>query len=313
MRFLLMAALLTMQAQTPEAVRVAGTTGTASGTVRTESGTPAVNVRVAAVALPNPDTGQGEGALVRFTWVYPGVGANGALPSVVVLATVATIIASQAVITGAYSLSQQAIQLGLLPRMEIRHTSSEERGQIYLPLVNQILMVSCIGLVLGFKSSSALSAAYGIAVTLTMLITTVLFYFAARRLWNWSQTKAGVLCAVFLIIEALFFAANSLKIAHGGWFPLVGAALVLLVMTTWKRGRQLLGERLSASLLPFVIRMNGWLYLASALMLGGIFIGYAIRIYVDYSDSLAQKTFRYSILYLSLLFAALLADHYLVA
>ncbi len=180
-----------------------------------------------------------------------------ALYPMVGLATAATVIASQALISGAFSITMQAIQLGYLPRMEIRHTSSEERGQIYLPLVNQILMVSCIGLVLGFKTSSALSAAYGIAVTLTMLITTVLFYFAARRLWNWSAAKAGALCAVFLILEVLFFAANSLKILHGGWFPLVAAAVILTVMTTWKRGRQLLGERLSASLLPFEVFMQG--------------------------------------------------------
>jgi KUP system potassium uptake protein len=169
----------------------------------------------------------------------------------------ATVIASQALISGAFSITMQAIQLGYLPRMEIRHTSSEERGQIYLPSVNAALMIACVGLVLGFRSSGALSAAYGIAVTLTMLITTVLFYFAARRLWNWSRFTAGALCSAFLIVETLFFAANSVKILHGGWFPLVAAAMIFLVMTTWKRGRQLLGERLSASLLPFEVFMQG--------------------------------------------------------
>jgi len=180
-----------------------------------------------------------------------------ALYPLVGLATVATVIASQALISGAFSITMQAIQLGYLPRMEIRHTSYEERGQIYLPLINSILALACVGLVIGFGSSSALSAAYGIAVTLTMLITTMLFYFAARRLWHWSRLSSGALCAVFLAVEVLFFAANSVKIMHGGWFPLVAAAGVFTVMTTWKRGRQLLGERLSASLLPFEIFMEG--------------------------------------------------------
>ncbi len=182
------------------------------------------------------------------TWaLYPMVG----------LATLATVIASQALISGAFSITMQAIQLGYLPRMEIRHTSSEERGQIYLPSVNAALMLACVGLVLGFKTSGALSAAYGIAVTLTMLITTLLFYFAARRLWNWSRLQAASLCSAFLVVEILFFAANSVKILHGGWFPLVAAFAIFIVMTTWKRGRQLLGERLSASLLPFEIFLEG--------------------------------------------------------
>jgi KUP system potassium uptake protein len=201
-----------------------------------------------ALMIARPDAASNPFYLLAPDWgLYP----------LVALATVATVIASQALISGAFSITMQAIQLGYLPRMEIRHTSSEERGQIYLPLVNGILMVACIGLVLGFGSSSALSAAYGIAVTLTMIITTLLFYFAARRLWNWTRLRAGVLCAAFLAVDLMFFAANSVKIQHGGWFPLVAAGGVFLVMTTWKRGRRLLGERLSASLLPFEVFFEG--------------------------------------------------------
>ena len=201
-----------------------------------------------ALILAQPGAESNPFYLLAPTWaLYPMVG----------LATLATVIASQALISGAFSITMQAIQLGYLPRMEIRHTSSEERGQIYLPSVNVALMLACVGLVLGFRSSGALSAAYGIAVTLTMLITTLLFYYAARRLWNWSRLKAGALCSAFLVVEVLFFAANSVKILHGGWFPLVAAAGIFVVMMTWKRGRQLLGERLSASLLPFEIFLEG--------------------------------------------------------
>ena len=173
-----------------------------------------------------------------------------ALYPLVVLATMAAVIASQALISGAFSISMQAIQLGYLPRMEIRHTSAHERGQIYLPFVNWLLMLSCVALVLGFQSSSRLAAAYGIAVTLTMIITTVLFYFAAQKLWHWSALRAGLLCGVFLLLEVAFFAANALKIAHGGWFPLAIGAVLFAVMTTWKTGRRLLGQRLAASVLP---------------------------------------------------------------
>ena len=120
-----------------------------------------------------------------------------------------------------------------------------------MPLVNGILMVACVMLVLGFGSSDRLAAAYGIAVTLTMLITTILFYFAARRLWKWSNLQAGALCLLFLIMELLFLGANALKVLHGGWFPLAVAAVVFLAMTSWKRGRRILGEQLSSRLLPF--------------------------------------------------------------
>ncbi|HWN94653.1 MAG TPA: KUP/HAK/KT family potassium transporter, partial [Methylomirabilota bacterium] len=173
-----------------------------------------------------------------------------ALYPMVVIATSAAIIASQALISGAYSLTMQAIQLGYCPRMRIDHTSSETRGQIYMPQLNWALMLACIGLVLGFRSSSGLTAAYGVAVTFTMLTTTILFYFAARRLWNWPRWAAGLLCGFFVIIEGILCTANLLKIAHGGWFPLVVAAVVFTLMSTWKTGRRVLGERLRSSFIP---------------------------------------------------------------
>jgi len=173
-----------------------------------------------------------------------------ALYPMVVIATSAAIIASQALISGAYSLTMQAIQLGYSPRMRIDHTSSQTRGQIYMPQLNWALMLACIGLVLGFRSSSNLTAAYGVAVTFTMLTTTILFYFAARRLWNWSAWKAGLLCGVFIFIEGVLCTANLLKIAHGGWFPLAVAAIIFTLMSTWKTGRRVLGERLRGSFIP---------------------------------------------------------------
>jgi len=168
----------------------------------------------------------------------------------VALATLATVIASQALISGAFSLTMHALQLGYLPRMNIRHTSSTTRGQIYMPHINWLLMLACIGLVLGFKSSSNLAAAYGIAVTLTMMITSVLFFFAAQKQFGWNKTKAAVICGIFLIIETAFFGANALKITHGGWFPLVIGALLFTCMATWRTGRDLLRRRLQSSSLP---------------------------------------------------------------
>ena len=173
-----------------------------------------------------------------------------ALYPLVALATAAGVIASQALISGAYSLTIQAIQLGYLPRMAVRHTSSLERGQIYIAHVNWALMLACIGLVLGFRSSTNMAAAYGIAVTLTMLSTSVLFYFAARRLWDWSAWRAGLLCAVFLVLEFSFFAANLLKVFNGGWFPLVAGMLIFILMATWKKGRQLVWNKLRPASMP---------------------------------------------------------------
>lgn len=178
------------------------------------------------------------------------LGPSWAIYPLVLLATLATVIASQALISGAYSLSMQAIQLSYAPRMKIEHTSPDEKGQIYVPRVNMILMLACIGLVLIFQSSSSLAAAYGVAVTLTMIITTGLFFFAAQRLWQWSAWKASAVCVPFLAVEIAFFAANSLKIFHGGWFPLAVGATVFTVMTTWKTGRKILQKKFAAATVP---------------------------------------------------------------
>jgi KUP system potassium uptake protein len=173
-----------------------------------------------------------------------------ALLPMVGLATGAAIIASQALISGAFSLTMHAIQLGYMPRLTIEHTSERERGQIYMPQVNWLLMVACLGLIFGFGGSDRLAGAYGIAVTLTMMTTTVLFYFAARRVFGWSAPLAGLVVGAVLCIEAPLAFANLLKILQGGWFPLAVAAAMFLVMSTWKRGRALVWERIRASAMP---------------------------------------------------------------
>ncbi len=194
-----------------------------------------------ALLLTDPAAAENPFYLLAPTWaLYP----------LVALATVATVVASQAVISGAFSLTMQAIQLGYLPRMKIIHTSSRERGQIYMPHINWLLMVACIGLVLGFRTSSNLAAAYGIAVTLSMVIDTVLFYVASQRLWNWSPARAAALCSVFLALELAFFSANLVKVAHGGWFPLIVGVAIFTMMATWKTGRRLVWETLQTTSLP---------------------------------------------------------------
>ena len=170
------------------------------------------------------------------------------LGPLVVLATVATSIASQAVISGTFSLTRQAIQLGYAPRMRVVHTSPHEIGQIFIPEINRILMVGTIGLVLFFKSSGNLVAAYGVAVTTTMIVTTVLFCFVSRVQWGWSRTTALLVAIPFLVIDAAFFGANITKIAHGAWFPLAVGALVYVLMSTWRRGRSLLADKLRLTL-----------------------------------------------------------------
>jgi len=175
----------------------------------------------------------------------------------VVLATIATVIASQAVISGAFSLTHQAVQLGYTPRLEIEHTSARERGQIYVPAVNWALMLSCIALVLSFGSATHLAAAYGIAVTSTMVITTVLFYAVERRRWKWRRWPALLLCLVFLAVDCSFFGANLLKVAHGGWFPLAVALVVFTLMSTWKTGRRVLSDRLRRSTVPLRPFLHG--------------------------------------------------------
>ena len=167
-----------------------------------------------------------------------------AMIPMVFLSTIATIIASQAVITGSFSLTKQAIQLGFFPRMKITHTSASHIGQIYVAPVNWMLMICTIGLVIGFQSSSKLAAAYGVAVTSTMLITTVLFYVVARKIWKWNYWKAGLLTAVFFIVDLSFFSANISKIIHGAWFPLVIGAFIFTLMLTWERGRKILVTKL---------------------------------------------------------------------
>ena len=169
-----------------------------------------------------------------------------ALVPMVLLATAATIIASQAVITGSFSLTRQAIQLGYLPRLRVSHTSAAHMGQIYIAPVNWLLMICTIGLVLGFQSSSKLAAAYGVAVTSTMLITTTLFFVVARRRWGWSGLTAGSLAGLFFLVDIPFFCANISKILHGAWFPLVIGAAFFFVMQVWEKGRHVLGEQLAA-------------------------------------------------------------------
>lgn len=199
-----------------------------------------------ALLLADPSTVENPFYLLAPEWGrYP----------LVILATMATIIASQAVISGAFSITQQAMQLGYTPRLAIQHTSDREMGQIYLPAINWLLLISIILLVVEFGSSSKLAAAYGIAVTGTMLITNILAIAVATRLWDWSPTRAVLGALPFICIDLGFFLANSVKIPDGGWFPLVFGLVVFILLTTWKRGRELLGERLAADamqLRPFI-------------------------------------------------------------
>ncbi|MCC9606109.1 potassium transporter Kup [Blastopirellula sp. JC732] len=188
-----------------------------------------------AFLLRNP-----EGAVNPFYLMAPGW----ALYPLVLLSTIATVIASQAVITGAYSLTLQAIQLGYSPRTTIRHTSAEQIGQIYIPLINWTLMFACIGLVLGFRSSNNLAAAYGVAVTITMVITTVLFFLLTRMRWNWPLPLALTVSGIFLVVDLSFLGANLFKISNGGWFPLLVAGAAYTLMSTWMSGQRLLARRI---------------------------------------------------------------------
>ncbi len=169
------------------------------------------------------------------------------------LATMATIIASQAVISGAFSVSQQAVQLGFLPRLRILHTSAKAAGQIYVPLVNWALLVLVILLALGFKSSSNLAAAYGIAVTGTMFITACMLGVLAFAVWRWSPFVAIPVTGLFLVIDGLYFASNVTKIPDGGWFPLLVAAVAFTILTTWSKGRKLMRDRLRESAIPIEV------------------------------------------------------------
>jgi KUP system potassium uptake protein len=168
----------------------------------------------------------------------------------VILASAATVIASQAVISGAFSMTRQAVQLGYLPRLEVRHTSEQEIGQIFVPRVNLFLLVSVVTLVLAFRSSDNLGAAYGIAVTGTMSITTLLAFVYMRGVLRWNLWLCIVLFGFFLAVDLLFFFSNMLKIAEGGWFPLAVALFVYSVMTTWRAGRQRLAAVRARGALP---------------------------------------------------------------
>lgn len=203
-----------------------------------------------ALLLTNPAAIENPFYLLAPTWaLYP----------LVALSTMATVIASQAVISGAYSITQQAIQLGYCPRMEIQHTSSSERGQIYVPTVNWALMIAVVLLVLAFGSSSSLAAAYGIAVTGTMIITTILAYVVACNTLAWNRSLVTALVAVFLVVDIAFFSANLTKIPDGGWLPLVFGIVLFVLMSTWRKGRQLLTNKLveeSMQLTPFIQSLN---------------------------------------------------------
>jgi len=173
-----------------------------------------------------------------------------ALIPLLVLSTFATCIASQAIISGAFSLTRQATMLGYWPRMQILHTSAKEIGQIYVPTINWMLMIATIGLVLEFRSSSNLAAAYGIAVTTTMVITTMLAYFVARHRWGWGRPASLGLTGLLLSMDLAFFGANVVKIEQGGWFPLVVAAAIFVIMTTWRKGRTILAKRIQEGIVP---------------------------------------------------------------
>ncbi len=185
------------------------------------------------LAVANPFYG-----LVSGLWVYP----------LVAIATVAAVVASQALISGAFSLTNQAVQLGYCPRLKVVHTSGHHEGQIFVPEVNAALAIACIAIVITFKGSSALAAAYGIAVTGTMAVTSILFFWVMR--YRWGVFPAALALVGFLTVDLSFFGANLVKVAHGGWLPLVIAAILFTNFSTWKRGRRALGERLRAAALP---------------------------------------------------------------
>jgi KUP system potassium uptake protein len=173
-----------------------------------------------------------------------------ALYPMVAIATAAAVTASQALISGAFSLTQQAVQLGYCPRVTIVHTSSAERGQIYIPEINWGLMVACIGLVLAFQNSSNLAGTYGVAVCGTMATTTILFSAVARERMGWSLLRVALLGVLLLTVDLAFFGANLTKVPHGGWFPLVVAAMVFVLMATWKKGRRIVTAALREGTLP---------------------------------------------------------------
>ena len=195
-----------------------------------------------ALLIVHPDAIQNPFYLLAPTWaLYP----------LLILSTLATVIASQAVISGAFSMTKQAIQLGYCPRMNILHTSGDEMGQVYVPAINWLLMISVFVLVLTFKSSSALASAYGLAVTGTMMSTTLLAFIVIQELWQWNKYTSIAFLSVFLTIDLTFLSSNSLKIPTGGWLPLVVATVLFLVLTTWIKGRKLLTDYMNARRMLF--------------------------------------------------------------
>jgi KUP system potassium uptake protein len=204
----------------------------------------------AALLLHHPEAAQNPFYLAIPEW--------GRIP-MIILATAAAVIASQAVISGAFSITRQAIQLGFIPRMQVVHTSTEAIGQIYLPWVNRLLLLTVVLVVIGFGSSNALAGAYGIAVTGTMAIDTALFLVVARRMWSWNIGRILVVGLVFLTIDLSFFGANTLKIPDGGWFPLVLGVALFITLTTWRRGRELVIREIKQSglaLEPFIASIS---------------------------------------------------------
>ncbi len=194
-----------------------------------------------ALLISRPETIRNPFYLLAPSWgLYPLIG----------LATAATIIASQAVISGAFSLTRQAIQLGYLPRLEVRHTSPEEIGQVYTPSMNWILLVGTVGLVLGFRSSENLAGAYGVAISALMVVTAILMFVYARTHLGWNILKATSVIMFFLVIDLAFFGANMLKLGQGAWFPLLIGAVIYFLMTTWNQGRAILGEQFQKEEVP---------------------------------------------------------------
>ncbi len=197
----------------------------------------------------------GQGALLianpeAITNPFFALAPSWALAPLILLATMATVIASQALISGAFSLTMQAVQLGYLPRLNIDHTSPREFGQVYIGSVNYALMAACVGVVWTFRSSTNLAAAYGVAVTTTMVITTFLLYMVMLEIWNWPRLACISVTAGFLVIDLSFFAANILKVPEGGWFPLVIALLVFTIFSTWKKGSSVLASEIKRAELP---------------------------------------------------------------
>ncbi len=188
--------------------------------------------------------------------LYRMVPAAALLP-LIVLAALATVIASQAVISGAFSVTRQAFQLKLLPRIATIHTSASEEGQIYIPFINWSLFIAVVALVLGFRSSSALAAAYGVAVTGTMLIDSLLLAVVMLLTWSWNRALTAACAALFIVVDLAFFTSNALKIPHGGWFPLVIAVVIFTLLTTWRTGRRLLIAQLREAALPVELFLHG--------------------------------------------------------